>query len=79
MVRPLPGSVANASDPAKHLEQLKGGRFPIEILVRGKDAAENEKLWVTIADKIKAAGVGYPQHIRGASPLDAWRANRRRI
>ncbi|PNY28236.1 FACT complex subunit SPT16 [Tolypocladium capitatum] len=41
---------------AKHLDQLKGGRFPIEVLVRGKDAAENEKLFVSIADKIKAAG-----------------------
>jgi hypothetical protein len=47
---------ANATT-AKHLEQLKGGRFPIEILVRGKDQAENDKLWVTITDKIKAAGV----------------------
>jgi hypothetical protein len=39
------------------LDQLKGGRFPIEVLVRGKDATENEKLFVTIAEKIKAAGV----------------------
>lgn len=59
MVRPLPGGVTNASDTAKHLEQLKGGRFPIEVLVRGKDAAENEKLWVTITEKIKAAGVSF--------------------
>lgn len=43
---------------AKHLDQLKGGRFPIEVLVRGKDAAVNEKLFVKIADKIKEAGVG---------------------
>jgi hypothetical protein len=42
---------------AKHLDQLKGGRFPIEILIRGKDAAENEKIFVKIADKIKASGV----------------------
>lgn len=47
-------------DIAKHLEQLKGGRFPIEVLVRGKDAAENEKLFVTVADKIKEAGVRPP-------------------
>lgn len=63
------------SATAKHLEQLKGGRFPIEILIRGKDAAENEKLWVTIADKIKAAGVSSSQRIRGASLLDTWPAN----
>jgi hypothetical protein len=43
--------------PAKHLEQLKGGRFPIEILVRGKDAAENVKTWAKITDTIQAAGV----------------------
>lgn len=47
------------AEAAKHLDQLKGGRFPIEVLVRGKDAAENEKLFVTIADKIKEAGVSY--------------------
>ena len=70
---------ANVSATAKHLEQLKGGRFPIEILIRGKDAAENEKLWVTIVDKIKAAGVSHPQCIRGASLLDARRANGRRM
>ena len=42
---------------AKYLDQIKGGRFPIEVLVRGKDAAENEKLFETITEKIKAAGV----------------------
>ncbi|KAK3186969.1 FACT complex subunit spt16 [Lecanicillium sp. MT-2017a] len=41
---------------AKHLEQLKGGRFPIEVLSRGKDADENNKLWTTVTDKIKEAG-----------------------
>lgn len=45
--------------PAKHLEQLKGGRFPIEVLVRGKDAAENEKLFIKLTDKIKEAGVSW--------------------
>lgn len=44
---------------AKHLEQLQGGRFPIEILSRGKDADENEKLWETLTSKIKAAGVSF--------------------
>jgi hypothetical protein len=49
-------ALANCS-LAKHLDQLKGGRFPIEVLVRGKDAAENEKLFVQVTDKIKEAGV----------------------
>jgi len=44
---------------AKYLNQVKGGRFPVEVLVRGKDAAENEKLFVKIADAIKAAGVSH--------------------
>jgi nucleosome binding factor SPN SPT16 subunit len=42
---------------AKHLESLKGGRFPIEVLIRGKDAAENESLFVKITDIINNAGV----------------------
>ncbi|KAJ2981589.1 hypothetical protein NQ176_g1937 [Zarea fungicola] len=41
---------------AKHLEQLKGGRFPIEVLSKGKDAEENARLWKTITDKIKESG-----------------------
>ncbi|KAK1754796.1 FACT complex subunit-domain-containing protein [Echria macrotheca] len=41
---------------AKYLDQIKGGRFPVEVLVRGKDNAENEKLFVKITDAIKAAG-----------------------
>ncbi|KAK8056634.1 FACT complex subunit [Apiospora rasikravindrae] len=48
--------IITTSKKAKHLEQLKGGRYPIEVLVRGKDAAENEKLFVKIADTVNAAG-----------------------
>ena len=44
---------------AKYLDQIKGGRFPVEVLVRGKDAAENEKLFVKIADTINASGVSH--------------------
>lgn len=47
---------------AKHLEQLKDGRFPIEVLSRGKEAEENEKLWATVTDKIKEAGVSAQPH-----------------
>lgn len=49
--------IVTTAKKAKHLESLKGGRFPLEILVRGKDAAENEKIFVKITDAIKAAGV----------------------
>ncbi|KAK4156291.1 FACT complex subunit-domain-containing protein [Chaetomidium leptoderma] len=41
---------------AKYLDQIKGGRFPVEVLVRSKDSAENEKLFLKITDAIKAAG-----------------------
>ncbi|KAL1835963.1 hypothetical protein VTJ49DRAFT_5761 [Mycothermus thermophilus] len=44
---------------AKYLDQIKGGRFPVEVLVRGKDNAENEKLFIKITDAIKAAGVSH--------------------
>ncbi|KAG5978929.1 FACT complex subunit spt16 [Claviceps digitariae] len=68
--------VLTTQKKAKHLEQLKGGRFPIEVLVRGKDAAENEKLFVTIADKIKAAGDKVGTIIKDTSKgpfVDEWK------
>lgn len=47
---------------AKYLDQIKTDRFPVEVLVRGKDAEENEKLFVKVADTIKQAGVShYPK------------------
>lgn len=42
---------------AKHLEPLKGGKVPIEILVRGKDAEQNAKQFEKCLDVIKGAGV----------------------
>ncbi|MCJ1238148.1 FACT complex subunit spt16 [Varicellaria rhodocarpa] len=41
---------------AKHLEPLKGGKIPIEILVKGKDQEQNNKHWETCIEAIKAAG-----------------------
>ncbi|MCJ1261822.1 FACT complex subunit spt16 [Lobaria immixta] len=41
---------------AKHLEPLKGGKVPIEILVRGKDADQNTKHFKRCLDAIKDAG-----------------------
>ncbi|KAH0527768.1 hypothetical protein TsFJ059_002714 [Trichoderma semiorbis] len=67
--------ILTTAKKAKHLEQLKGGRFPIEVLVRGKDAAENEKLFVTVADKIKEAGkVGVISKDTSKGPfVDEWK------
>lgn len=48
------------------MEPLKGGKFPFEVLVRGKDAAANEKIFEKITDAIKAAGVSQGIHgLRG--------------
>ncbi|KAH6630963.1 FACT complex subunit-domain-containing protein [Chaetomium sp. MPI-SDFR-AT-0129] len=61
---------------AKYLDQIKGGRFPVEVLVRGKDAAENEKLFVKITDAIKAAGkkVGVLTKDTSKGPfIDEWK------
>lgn len=41
---------------AAYLEPLKDGKTPIEILVRGKDAAENSKQFERCLDLIKTAG-----------------------
>jgi hypothetical protein len=43
---------------AKHLEPLKGGKIPVEILVRNpKDAEQNAKHFEKCLDLIKGAGV----------------------
>ena len=44
---------------ATYLEPLKDGKTPVEILVRGKDAAENAKQFETCLDVIKNAGVRF--------------------
>ena len=43
---------------AKHLEPLKGGKIPVEILVRNpKDVEQNAKHFEKCLDVIKGAGV----------------------
>jgi hypothetical protein len=44
---------------AKHLEPLKGGKIPLEILVRGKDSEHNKKMLEQIVDTIKSSGVSF--------------------
>lgn len=41
---------------AKHLEGLKGGKIPIEILSRTKDAEQNAKHFESCLDLIKKSG-----------------------
>ncbi|KAK4452354.1 FACT complex subunit ctc-2 [Podospora aff. communis PSN243] len=61
---------------AKYLDQITGGRIPVEVLVRGKDNAANEKLWLKITDAIKAAGkkVGVLTKDNSKGPfIDEWK------
>lgn len=42
---------------ASYLEPLKGGKVPVELLIRGKDAEENTKHFEKCIEIIKTAGV----------------------
>ncbi|KAL8745327.1 MAG: hypothetical protein Q9190_002538 [Brigantiaea leucoxantha] len=48
--------VVTTTKKAKHLEPLKSGKVPVEILVRGKDAEQNAKHFEKCLDVIKNAG-----------------------
>lgn len=48
--------VVTTAKKAKHLEPLKGGKIPLHILVRGKDADQNEKIFLQVNQLIKEAG-----------------------
>ncbi|KAL9614105.1 MAG: hypothetical protein Q9167_001390 [Letrouitia subvulpina] len=48
--------VVTTTKKAKHLEPLKGGKVPVEILVRGKDPEQNAKQFEKCLDVIKNAG-----------------------
>jgi nucleosome binding factor SPN SPT16 subunit len=47
---------ANEGGIASYLEPLKGGKVPVEILIRGKDAEENKKQFQACLDTLKKAG-----------------------
>ncbi|KAF2132040.1 SPT16-domain-containing protein [Dothidotthia symphoricarpi CBS 119687] len=48
--------IVTTKKKASYLEPLKGGKVPVEILVRGKDADENKKQFQTCLDTLKKAG-----------------------
>ena len=45
---------------AKHLEPLKNGKTPVEVLVKGKESDQNKKNWDKVLEIIKNAGVRLP-------------------
>ncbi|RAL58999.1 hypothetical protein DID88_009028 [Monilinia fructigena] len=68
--------IVTTAKKAKHLEPLKGGKVPLEILVRGKDAAANEKLFTKITDVIKSSGkkIGILPKDSSSGPfVDEWK------
>ncbi|KAF2654143.1 SPT16-domain-containing protein [Lophiostoma macrostomum CBS 122681] len=48
--------IVTTKKKASYLEPLKGGKIPMEILVRGKDAEENKKQFENCLETIKKAG-----------------------
>ncbi|KAF2704953.1 SPT16-domain-containing protein [Pleomassaria siparia CBS 279.74] len=48
--------IVTTKKKASYLEPLKGGKVPVEILVRGKDAEENKKQFQSCLDTLKKSG-----------------------
>ncbi|KAF2643508.1 SPT16-domain-containing protein [Massarina eburnea CBS 473.64] len=48
--------IVTTKKKASYLQPLKGGKVPVEILVRGKDAEENKKQFQSCLDSMKKAG-----------------------
>ncbi|KAI9836234.1 MAG: FACT complex subunit spt16 [Sarea resinae] len=48
--------IVTTAKKAKHLEPLKGGKIAVELLVRGKDAEQNAKLFERCLEIIKSNG-----------------------
>ncbi|PVI02358.1 FACT complex subunit spt16 [Periconia macrospinosa] len=48
--------IVTTKKKASYLEPLKGGKVPVEILVRGKDAEENKKQFQSCIETMKKAG-----------------------
>ncbi|KAI9883318.1 MAG: FACT complex subunit spt16 [Watsoniomyces obsoletus] len=68
--------VVTTSKKAKHLEPLKEGKIPVEVLVRGKDAGQNMKLFEKIVEIIKESGkkLGVIAKDTSSGPfIDEWR------
>ncbi|KAI6248086.1 FACT complex subunit ctc-2 [Erysiphe necator] len=70
--------VVTTAKKARHLEPLKGGKIPLHILVRGKDAEQNEKIFLQVNQIIKEAGkkVGVLAKETTAGPfIEEWKAS----
>ncbi|KAI9857744.1 MAG: FACT complex subunit spt16 [Vezdaea acicularis] len=63
--------IVTTAKKAKHLEPLKGGKIPIELLVRGKDAEYNAKLFKQVVDIIQTTGkkVGVIANDKSSGPF----------
>lgn len=69
-------TIVTTKKKAAYLEPLKGGKTPVEVLVRGKDPAENAKQFEKCLDIIKNAGkkVGVlPKDVQGGPFAEEWK------
>lgn len=51
--------VVTTGKKAKHLETLKGGKVPVEFLIRTKDEEANRKQFEDLVEIIKKNGVSF--------------------
>ncbi|KAI6867409.1 FACT complex subunit [Hortaea werneckii] len=56
LITPESMTIVTTKKKAAYLEPLKGGKIPLEVVVRGKDAEENAKQFEHCLDTIKTAG-----------------------
>ncbi|KAI7236663.1 FACT complex subunit [Hortaea werneckii] len=56
LITPESMTIVTTKKKAAYLEPLKGGKIPLEVVVRGKDAEENAKQFERCLDTIKNAG-----------------------
>ncbi|KAJ9660356.1 FACT complex subunit spt16 [Coniosporium apollinis] len=69
-------TIVTTKKKAAYLEPLKGGKTPVEVLVRGKDQAENAKQFEKCLDIIKNAGkkVGVlPKDVQSGPFVEEWK------
>ncbi|OCK75859.1 SPT16-domain-containing protein [Lepidopterella palustris CBS 459.81] len=76
VITPEAIQIVTTKKKASYLEPLKGGKTPVEIFVRGKDAEANAKQFQSCLDTMKAAGkkVGVMTKDISAGPFaDEWK------
>ncbi|KAF2743631.1 SPT16-domain-containing protein [Sporormia fimetaria CBS 119925] len=77
IITPESMQIVTTKKKAMYLEPLKGGKVPVEILVRGKDPEENKKQFENCIEVIKNAGkkvAVFKKDTATGAFADEWRA-----